>query len=47
MLGEMSDKDECCIISLICEILKKYNKLVNITEKKQTHGYREQTGGYQ
>ena len=26
---------------------KKYNKLVNITKKKQTHGYREQTSGYQ
>ena len=25
--------------------LKKYNKLVNITKKKQT--YREQTSGYQ
>ena len=25
---------------------KKYNKLVNIT-KKQTHGYGEQTSGYQ
>ena len=27
--------------------LKKYNKLVNITKKKQTHRYREQTSGYQ
>ena len=26
---------------------KKYNKLVNITEKKQIHSYREQTSGYQ
>ena len=26
---------------------KKYNKLVNITKKKQTHRYREQTNGYQ
>ena len=25
--------------------LKKYNKLVNITKKKQTHRYREQTSG--
>ena len=25
----------------------KYNKLVNITKKKQTHRYREQTSGYQ
>ena len=27
--------------------LKKYNKLVNITKKKQTHRYREQTSAYQ
>ena len=27
--------------------LKKYNKLVNKTKKKQTHRYREQTSGYQ
>ena len=27
--------------------LKKYNKLVTITQKKQTHRYRQQTGGYQ
>ena len=26
---------------------KKYNKLVNITEKKQTHRYKEQTSSYQ
>ena len=25
--------------------LKKYHKLVNITEKKQIHRYREQTSG--
>ena len=25
---------------------KKYNKLVNITKKKQTHRYKEQTSGY-
>ena len=25
---------------------KKYNKLVNITKKKQTHRHREQTSGY-
>ena len=27
--------------------LKKYNKLVTITKKKQTHRCREQTSGYQ
>ena len=26
---------------------KKYNKLVNVTKKKQTDRYREQSGGYQ
>ena len=26
---------------------KKYNKLVNITKKKQTYRYRKQTSGYQ
>ena len=26
---------------------KKYNKLVNITKKKQTQRYRKQTSGYQ
>ena len=26
---------------------KKYNKVVNITKKKQIHRYREQTSGYQ
>ena len=26
---------------------KKYNKLMNKGEKKQTYRYREQTGGYQ
>ena len=27
--------------------LKKYNKLVNITKKKLTHRYREESSGYQ
>ena len=27
--------------------LKKYNKLVNVTQKKQTYGSGEQTGGDQ
>ena len=26
---------------------KKYNKLANLTKKKQTHRFREQTSGYQ
>ena len=35
MLSEIgqTEKDKCCIISLICEF-KKYNKLVNITKKE-------------
>ena len=34
------------MIQLTCGILKKCNKLVNITKKKQSHRYREQTDGY-
>ena len=47
MLSEISqiEKDKYCMISLICGIYK-YNKVVNITKKKQTHRYREQTRGY-
>ena len=46
MLSEISqtEKDKNCEISVLSE---KYNKLVNITKKKQTHRYREQTSGYQ
>ena len=32
------EKDKYCMISLMCEIRKKYNKLVNITKKKQAPG---------
>ena len=39
-------KDKYCMISLILES-KKYSKPVNITQKKQTHRYREQTSSYQ
>ena len=35
------------MISLICGIKKKYNKLVNITKKKQTQRYRELTSDTQ
>ena len=31
----------------LCVESKKYNKLVDKTEKKQTHRYRECTSGYQ
>ena len=48
MLSEISQtgKDKYCIPHLYVES-KKYNKLVFITKKKQSHIYREQTNGYQ
>ena len=48
MLSEISqtEKEKYCIVSLYMES-KKYNKLVNITKKEQTHRYGEQTSGYQ
>ena len=47
MLSEISqtEKDKYCMMLHVES--KKYNKLVNITWKKQTHRYREQTGDYQ
>ena len=43
MLSETSqkEKDKYCVLSFICRI-EKYNKLVTITKRKQTHRYREQ-----
>ena len=35
-------KDKYCMISLICGILKKHNKLENITKKEAYSPYREQ-----
>ena len=37
MLSEISqtDRDKYCMMTVICGIYKKYNKLVNITKKKQ------------
>ena len=32
--------------SLLCGTPQKYNRIVNITKKKQTHRYKERTGGY-
>ena len=48
MLHEISqiEKDKYCMISFICRILINYQKLVNITVKKQTHRCREQISGY-
>ena len=43
MLSEISQTE----IDITYAESKKYNKLVNITEKKQTHRYGEQTSGYQ
>ena len=47
MLGEINqtENNKCCI-HLHVES-KKYNKLMNIKQKMQTHRYREQTSGYQ
>ena len=36
-----TEKDKYCMVSLICGILKKQNKLVNVTKKRETHRYRE------
>ena len=50
VFSEMSqtEKDEYCMMSLICEILKiKQANIVYITKQRQTHRYREQTSGYQ
>ena len=48
LLSEIkSEKDKYYMILLRYVESKKYSKLVNITKKKQTHRYREQTSGYQ
>ena len=50
MRSEISqtENDKYCMISLIWYVAsKKYNQLVNITKKKQTHRYRGQASGYQ
>ena len=46
MLSEISQRQIPCDITYMWN-LKKYNKLVNMTKKKQMHRYREQTSGYQ
>ena len=47
MLTEISQtqKDKSCMISHMWNP-KIYNKLESITEKQQTHRYRERTSGY-
>ena len=49
MLSEMSQRktNTYCMLSLMLWNLKEYSKLVNVTKRKQTHRYREQTSGYQ
>ena len=44
MLGEISQRKILDDITYMWNLKKKYNKLLNITKKKQTHSYREQTG---
>ena len=46
MLSEISQTKTNTVYYFYVES-KKYNKLVNITKKKQTHRYRKQTRGYQ
>ena len=48
MLSEISqtEKDKYYRYHLYIES-KKYNQLLNVTKKKQTHRYIEQTSGYQ
>ena len=47
-LSEMSDREKQILYDSIYNMeSKKYSKLVNKTENKQTHRYREQTSGHQ
>ena len=47
-LSEMSDREKQILYDSIYNMeSKKYIKLVNKTENKQTHRYREQTSGHQ
>ena len=43
MLSEINQRQTSTIWYHLYVESKKYNKLVNITKKKQTHKYREQT----
>ena len=47
MLSEISQRKTNTVWYHLCVESKKYNKPLNITKKKQTHRYREHTGGYQ
>ena len=46
MLSEMSEKNKHGVLLLI-SVEPKINKLANITKKKQTYRYGEQTSSYQ
>ena len=45
MLSEISQRKKINVRYHLYMKSKKYNKFVNIAKKKQTHRYREQTGG--
>ena len=47
MLSEISQRMTNTISYHLYAESKKYDKLINITKKKQTHRYREQNSGYQ
>ena len=47
MLSEISQRKILDDITYMWNLKKKYNKLLNITKKKQTHSYREPNSGYQ
>ena len=48
MLREISQTEEDNTVWYLLHVeSKKYNKLVNIKRKKQTHRHREPTNGYQ
>ena len=47
MLSEMSDRERQIVWYHLYVESKKYSKLVNMTKKKQTHRYTEQTSSYQ
>ena len=46
-LGKISQRKTNTVCYHLYVESKKYNKVVKITKKKQTHRYREQTSGYQ
>ena len=47
MLSEISQRKTNTVWYHLYVESKKYNRLVNITKKRQTHRYRAQTSGYQ